>query len=63
MLQNPKKDFPVLFSDYFLYNPLTKHKYSDKFGIYMLQLNQLGKPEDERIRLLEYQLAETEKKF
>ena len=29
----------------------------------MLQLNQLGKPEDERIRLLEYQLAETEKKF
>ena len=43
----PKGFPPVLFSDYFLYNPRTKHKYSDKFGIYMLQLNQLGNPEDE----------------
>ena len=24
------------------------HKYSDKFGIYMLQLNQLGNPDDEQ---------------
>lgn len=41
--------FPeVLYSDYFLYNLKTKHKYSDKFGIYMLQLNQLGNPEDEK---------------
>ena len=24
------------------------HKYSDKFGIYMLQLNQIGNPEDEK---------------
>ena len=41
--------FPeTLYSDYFLYNLKTQHKYSDKFGIYMLQLNQLGKPEDER---------------
>ena len=43
------KDFPqILYSDYFLYNPETGHKYSDKFGIYMLQLNQLGNPEDEK---------------
>ena len=42
------KDFPqVLYSNYFLYDPKTGHKYSDKFGIYMLQLNQLGNPEDE----------------
>lgn len=41
--------FPkLLYSDYFLYNPKTLHKYSDKFGIYMLQLNQLGNPEDEK---------------
>mgnify|MGYP002508543760 CR=1 FL=1 len=40
-------DFPeVLYSEYFLYNLQTGHKYSDKFGIYMLQLNQLGKPDD-----------------
>lgn len=40
--------FPkVLYSDYFLYNLKTLHKYSDKFGIYMLQLNQLGNPKDE----------------
>ena len=26
----------------------TGHKYSDKFGIYLLQLNQLGNPEDEK---------------
>lgn len=43
------KDFPkVLYSEYFLYNPKTSHKYSDKFGIYMLQLNQLGNPDDEK---------------
>ena len=42
-------DFPeVLYSEYFMYNPKTKHKYSDKFGIYMLQLNQLGNPDDEQ---------------
>ena len=46
--KSQKRFPPVLFSDYFLYNPRTKHKYSDKFGIYMLQLNQLGNPEDER---------------
>ncbi|MBQ3543880.1 MAG: Rpn family recombination-promoting nuclease/putative transposase [Lachnospiraceae bacterium] len=41
--------FPkLLYSDYFLYNLKTLHKYSDKFGIYMLQLNQLGNPEDEK---------------
>ena len=46
-------DFPEnLFSKYFLYHIDKKdstyhiHKYSDKFGIYMLQLNQLGKPDD-----------------
>ena len=43
------KNFPkTLYSEYYLYNPKTKHKYSDKFGIYMLQLNQLGNPEDEK---------------
>lgn len=43
------EDFPqVLYSNYFLYNPETKHKYSDKFGIYMLQLNQIGNPMDEK---------------
>ena len=43
------KDFPqILYSDYFLYNLKTGHKYSDKFGIYLLQLNQLGNPEDEK---------------
>ena len=43
------KDFPqILYSSYFLYDPKTGHKYSDKFGIYMLQLNQLGNPEDEK---------------
>ena len=43
------KDFPeVLYSEYFLYNLKTGHKYSDKFGIYMLQLNQLGNPDDEQ---------------
>ena len=43
------KDFPeVLYSEYFMYNPKTKHKYSDKFNIYMLQLNQLGNPDDEQ---------------
>ena len=37
------KNFPeILYSDYFLYNLKTGHKYSDKFAIYMLQLNQLG---------------------
>ena len=42
------KDFPeILYSSYFLYDPKTGHKYSDKFGIYLLQLNQLGNPEDE----------------
>ena len=42
-------DFPkVLYSEYFMYNPKTKHKYSDKLKIYMLQLNQLGNPEDEQ---------------
>ena len=42
------KDFPeILYSKYFLYDLQTGHKYSDKFGIYMLQLNQLGNPEDE----------------
>lgn len=42
-------DFPkMLYSDYFLYNLKTGHKYSDKFGIYMLQLNQLGNPDDEK---------------
>ena len=41
--------FPkILYSDYFLYNLKTLHKYSDKFGIYMLQLNQLGNLEDEK---------------
>lgn len=49
ILNYTPKDFPkVLYSDYFLYNPKTGHKYSDKFGIYMLQLNQLGNPEDEQ---------------
>lgn len=38
----------ILYSEYFLYNPKTSHKYSDKFGIYMLQLNQLGNPDDEK---------------
>ena len=43
------KDFPkTLYSEYYLYNPKTKHKYSDKFGIYMLQLNQLGNRSDEQ---------------
>ena len=43
------KDFPeVLYSEYFMYNPKTKHKYSDKLKIYMLQLNQLGNLEDEQ---------------
>ena len=43
------ENFPkILYSNYFLYNPKTMHKYSDKFGIYMLQLNQLGNPEDEK---------------
>ena len=42
-------DFPeILYSEYFLYNLKTGHKYSDKFAIYMLQLNQLGNPKDER---------------
>ena len=42
------KDFPeILYSKYFLYDLQTGHKYSDKFGIYLLQLNQLGNPEDE----------------
>ena len=38
----------ILDSNYFLYNPQTGHKYSDKFGIYMLQLNQIGNLEDEK---------------
>ena len=43
------KDFPeILYSEYFLYNLKTSHKYSDKFGIYMLQLNQLGNLDDEK---------------
>ena len=43
------ENFPeILYSNYYLYNPKTMHKYSDKFGIYMLQLNQLGNPEDEK---------------
>lgn len=43
------KDFPkILYSSYFLYDSKTGHKYSDKFGIYMIQLNQLGNPEDEK---------------
>ena len=43
------KDFPhIFYSNYFLYNPQTGHKYSDKFGIYMLQLNQIGNQEDEK---------------
>lgn len=43
------KDFPhIFYSNYFLYNPQTGHKYSDKFGIYMLQLNQIGNLEDEK---------------
>ncbi len=42
-------DFPqILYSEYFLYNLQTGHKYSDKFAIYMLQLNQLGNPKDQR---------------
>jgi predicted transposase/invertase (TIGR01784 family) len=45
------EDFPkVLYSNYFLYNLENKHKYSDKFGIYMLQLNQIGDPKDEKER-------------
>ena len=48
ILDYTPKDFPkVLYSDYYLYDLKTGHKYSDKFGIYMLQLNQLGNPEDE----------------
>ena len=43
------ENFPeILYSNYYLYNSKTMHKYSDKFGIYMLQLNQLGNPEDEK---------------
>ena len=43
------KDFPhIFYSNYFLYNPQTGHKYSDKLGIYMLQLNQIGNLEDEK---------------
>lgn len=47
------KGFPEsLFLKYYLYHidnpehPQNIHKYSDKFGIYMLQLNQLGKTDD-----------------
>ena len=41
--------FPkTLYSEYYLYNPKTKHKYSDKFGIHMLQLNQIGNRSDEQ---------------
>lgn len=53
------KDFPeVLYSEYFMYNPKTKHKYSDKFNIYMLQLNQLGNPDDEQNMLELYYWAQ-----
>ena len=41
--------FPeILFSEYFLYNLKNEHKYSDKLGIYMLQLNQTENPENEK---------------
>lgn len=36
-----------LYMDYYFYNLDTAHKYSDKMSIRVLQLNQLGKEEDE----------------
>lgn len=42
------KGFPEkLYMDYYFYNLNTAHKYSDKMSIRVLQLNQLGKKEDE----------------
>ena len=42
------KGFPDrLYLDYYFYNLDTAHKYSDKMSIRVLQLNQLGKEEDE----------------
>lgn len=42
------KGFPnKLYLDYYFYNLDTAHKYSDKMSIRVLQLNQLGKNEDE----------------
>ncbi len=42
------KGFPDrLYLDYYFYNLDTAHKYSDKMSIRVLQLNQLGKDEDE----------------
>lgn len=41
--------FPgILFSDYYLYNRANRHVYSDKLCIKVLQLNQLGRAEDEK---------------
>lgn len=40
-------NFPEEFySEYVFYNKKTAHVYSDKIGIYVLQLSQLGNPED-----------------
>ena len=42
------KGFPAkLYTDYYFYHYNTGHKYSDKMSILVLQLNQLGKKEDE----------------
>lgn len=42
------KGFPEkLYMDYYFYHYNTGHKYSDKMSIRVLQLNQLGKKEDE----------------
>lgn len=42
------KGFPEkLYTDYYFYHYNTGHKYSDKMSIHVLQLNQLGKKEDE----------------
>lgn len=42
------KGFPKkLYMDYYFYNLNTAHKYSDKMSIRVLQLNRLGKKEDE----------------
>lgn len=45
------QNFPAkLYTDYYMYNKENNHIYSDKLRIVMLQLNQLGNPEDEKIR-------------
>ena len=49
ILNYTPKGFPgKLYMDYYFYNRRWHHVYSDKLSIRMLQLNQLGNPEDEK---------------